>query len=397
MADEELMLLVRRADPRAFALVYDRHCGAAYGLAYRMVGSRGLAEDVVQEAFLALWRGASRYDGARGSVRSWVLGIVHNRAIDALRRTLVHEKRRASDEGLDRTVPAEERTEVEAVRNDDARFVRAAMDTLPTDQRRVVELAYFSGYTHTEIAEVIDVPLGTVKGRMRLGLSKLRDELGARGGDPVSEEDDRLRDEAAAWVLGALDNTEAAEFVRRMEASPEVRREVAELQEAADALPFSVVAGRASAGAARPDHVRRRVRGRAAARHGRARRPPVPPPTPWWRSLLRPLPVAAFACVLLLAGVAAGLLIGGGGSESVAHGGRAGHRRRHRERQRAGRDRRRPARSSSSTACGPRAPVTCTRCGTSTTGRRTRSRPERCSTSTAPARAPRRCPAGSTT
>jgi RNA polymerase sigma-70 factor, ECF subfamily len=184
MADEELMLLVRRADPRAFALVYDRHCGAAYGLAYRMVGSRGLAEDVVQESFLALWRGASRYDGARGSVRSWVLGIVHNRAIDALRRTLVHEKRRASDEGLDRTLPAEERTEVEAVRNDDARFVRAAMDTLPTDQRRVVELAYFSGYTHTEIAEVIDVPLGTVKGRMRLGLSKLRDELGREGVTP---------------------------------------------------------------------------------------------------------------------------------------------------------------------------------------------------------------------
>jgi RNA polymerase sigma-70 factor, ECF subfamily len=184
MADEELMLLVRRADPRAFGLVYDRHSGAAYGLAYRMVGSRGLAEDVVQEAFLALWRGASRYDGARGSVRSWVLGIVHNRAIDALRRTLVHERRRASDEGLDRTVPADERTELEAVRNDDARFVRAAMDTLPVDQRRVVELAYFSGFTHTEIAEVVDVPLGTVKGRMRLGLRKLRDELHREGVTP---------------------------------------------------------------------------------------------------------------------------------------------------------------------------------------------------------------------
>jgi len=148
------------------------------------VGTRGLAEDVVQEAFLALWRGAARYDGARGSVRSWVLGIVHNRAIDALRRTLVHERRRASDEGLERTMAAEERTDTEAVRNDDARFVRAAMDTLPPDQRRVVELAYFSGYTHTEIAEVVDVPLGTVKGRMRLGLRKLRDELGREGVTP---------------------------------------------------------------------------------------------------------------------------------------------------------------------------------------------------------------------
>ena len=146
-----------------------------------MVGSRGLAEDVVQESFLALWRGASRYDGARGSVRSWVLGIVHNRAIDALRRTLVHEKRRASDEGLDRTVPAEERTEVEAVRNDDARFVRAAMDTLPdrpAARRRARLLQWL--HAHRD-RRVIDVPLGTVKGRMRLGLRKLRDELGERG------------------------------------------------------------------------------------------------------------------------------------------------------------------------------------------------------------------------
>ena len=94
---------------------------------------------------------------ARGSVRSWVLGIVHNRAIDALRRTLVHERRRASDEGLDRTVASVERTDAEAISNEDARFVRAALDALPPDQRRVVELAYFSGYTHTEIAEAIDV------------------------------------------------------------------------------------------------------------------------------------------------------------------------------------------------------------------------------------------------
>jgi RNA polymerase sigma-70 factor (ECF subfamily) len=184
MADEELMVLVRRADPRAFALVYDRHSSAAFGLAYRMVGTRGLAEDVVQDAFLALWRGAARYDAARGSVRSWVLSIVHNRAIDALRRTLVHERRRASDEGLERTVPADERTETEVVRNDDARFVRAALDTLPPDQRRVVELAYFSGYTHTEIADAIDAPLGTVKGRMRLGLLKLRHELAREGVTP---------------------------------------------------------------------------------------------------------------------------------------------------------------------------------------------------------------------
>jgi RNA polymerase sigma-70 factor, ECF subfamily len=184
LADEELMRLVRRADSKAFALVYDRHCDAAFGLAYRMVGTRGLAEDVVQEAFLALWRGAQRYDAARGSVRSWILGIVHNRAIDALRRTLVHERRRASDEGLDRTVASAEQTEAQVISGDDARFVRAALDVLPPDQRRVVELAYFSGYTHTEIAEAIDAPLGTVKGRMRLGLQRMRRELDREGVAP---------------------------------------------------------------------------------------------------------------------------------------------------------------------------------------------------------------------
>ena len=184
MADEELMHLARGADPRAFALIYDRHCAAAFGLAYRMVGSRGLAEDVVQEAFLSLWRAGARYDSQRGSVRTWILGIVHNRAIDALRRTLVHERRRASDEGLERTAPSDDRTDTEVLRGDDARFVRRALETLPAEQRRVLELAYFSGWSQTEIAEAIDIPLGTVKGRMRLGLRKLRDELDREGVTP---------------------------------------------------------------------------------------------------------------------------------------------------------------------------------------------------------------------
>src|SRR3954470_13540635 len=100
LADEDLMHLVARADPQAFEILYERHSGAAFSLAYRMVGSRGVAEDVVQEAFLNLWRSGARYERTRGSVRTWVLGIVHHRAIDALRRATVHEKRRASDEGL---------------------------------------------------------------------------------------------------------------------------------------------------------------------------------------------------------------------------------------------------------------------------------------------------------
>jgi RNA polymerase sigma-70 factor, ECF subfamily len=176
-ADEDLMLLVRRGDADAFQVVYERHATAAFSLAYRMVGARSAAEDVVQEAFLALWRSGGRYDRARGSVRSWILGIVHNRAIDALRRHAVHERRRAYDETAAERLDAGDRTDVEAVRRGEADQVRGALEGLPADQRRVIELAYFSGYTHTEIAEMLAMPLGTVKGRMRLGLEKLRTRL----------------------------------------------------------------------------------------------------------------------------------------------------------------------------------------------------------------------------
>src|SRR3954451_16188851 len=95
------MQLVREGDAAAFEVVYERHSTAAFSLAYRMTGKRAIAEDVVQEAFLSLWRSGARYDRAGGSVRTWTLGIVHNRAIDALRRNMVHDKRRACDEGID--------------------------------------------------------------------------------------------------------------------------------------------------------------------------------------------------------------------------------------------------------------------------------------------------------
>jgi RNA polymerase sigma-70 factor (ECF subfamily) len=181
LADEELMQLLRRGDARAFEVVYDRHASAAFSLAYRMVGLRATAEEVVQEAFLALWRSNARYDRSRGSVRTWILGIVHNRAIDALRRAMVHDRRRASDEGLEERFETGERTDAEVARRDEAREVRTALDTLPADQLRVIELAYFGGFTHTEIAAMTDEPLGTVKGRMRLGLAKMRDQLGSLG------------------------------------------------------------------------------------------------------------------------------------------------------------------------------------------------------------------------
>ena len=172
------MQLVGEGSPRAFELLYDRHGGAAFSLAYRMVGDRVMAEDISQEAFLSIWRSRMRYDASRGSVRTWVLGIVHNRAIDALRRSMVHDRRRASDEGIEERFEARERTEVEAARRDEARDVRQALGTLPAEQWKVIELAYFGGFTHSEIAAMLDTPIGTVKGRMRLGLEKLRGQLG---------------------------------------------------------------------------------------------------------------------------------------------------------------------------------------------------------------------------
>lgn len=177
LADEELMQLVRQGDARAFETIYDRHGGAAFSLAYRMVGNRAMAEDVTQEAFLSIWRSRLRYEAERGSVRTWVLGIVHHRTIDALRRNLVHERRRTSAEGIEERQEAPERTDVEAARREDARTVRAALETLPAQQTRVIELAYFGGFTHTQIAEMLGLPIGTVKGRMRLGLDKLHRQL----------------------------------------------------------------------------------------------------------------------------------------------------------------------------------------------------------------------------
>jgi RNA polymerase sigma-70 factor, ECF subfamily len=178
LADEDLMQLVRRGQASAFEVLYERHSQAAFSLAYRMAGSRGVAEDVVQEAFLAIWRSGGRYERSRGSVRTWLLGIVHNRAIDALRRSFVHDKRRASDEGLEEMLETGERTDVEAARHEEAATVRAALEHLPADQSQVIELAYFGGFTHTEIADMLQTPIGTIKGRMRLGLQKMRHALG---------------------------------------------------------------------------------------------------------------------------------------------------------------------------------------------------------------------------
>ena len=174
LADEDLLELLAAGDSRALEVIFDRHSGPAFSLAFRMCGRQTMAEDIVQEAFLSLWRSGARYDPTRGSVRSWVLTAVRNRAIDAFRRESVTASRDVADDEAAARLPALERTDSEVERREDARRIRVALQELPAEQRQVIELAYFGGFTHTEIARMLDLPAGTVKGRMRLGLTKLR-------------------------------------------------------------------------------------------------------------------------------------------------------------------------------------------------------------------------------
>jgi RNA polymerase sigma-70 factor (ECF subfamily) len=178
LADEELMPLVGRKDPEAFEVLYDRHGGVAYSLANRIVGNRAAAEEVTQEAFISVWRSGARFDAARGSVRSWLLSVVRNRAIDFLRsKAGKAPKLDFDDDSALEQRPAAERTEEEALRRETAGEIRGALGKLPGEQSKVIELAYFGGFSHSEIAEILSLPMGTVKGRMRLGLEKIRGEL----------------------------------------------------------------------------------------------------------------------------------------------------------------------------------------------------------------------------
>ncbi len=178
MADEDLMALAQRDDLEAFELLYERHKRVAYSLARRIVGSGGNADDVVQETFISVWRSIERYDPKRASVRTWLMRIVHRRAIDNLRSQTVHSKRRADGEDLlDDVVSGEPAPDTQALQQELSDNVREVLVDLPGEQRTVIELAYFNGFTHSEIAEMLNEPIGTVKGRMRLGLEKMRGVL----------------------------------------------------------------------------------------------------------------------------------------------------------------------------------------------------------------------------
>ena len=173
LADEDLMSLMEGGDEEAFAALYDRHSRAAYSLSYRMMGDRQAAEDLTQDAFLKVWRSAGGYRSERGSVRTWILSIAHNRGIDQLRSLA---SRRRTQDRVEQSAPRSQPSEAfaETWRNRQREQIREALSTLPEEQLKILELAYFSGYTHVEIADLLDLPLGTVKGRLRLGLKKIK-------------------------------------------------------------------------------------------------------------------------------------------------------------------------------------------------------------------------------
>lgn len=171
--DAQLMALIQLDRTDAFAALYDRHAPSVYRHAYRYVRNGALAEDVTQETFVRAWRSRDQFSDARGSARGWLLAIAGHRALDSLRH------RSCRDEALDATfdVPGPDDTGAEVLRRERADAVATALLELPTDQRTVIELAYDNGLSQTEIARRLGVPLGTVKGRARLGLRRLRVEL----------------------------------------------------------------------------------------------------------------------------------------------------------------------------------------------------------------------------
>lgn len=180
LADEELLESVRDGYDRAFEVLYDRHSRVAWSLAMRLLHDRQAAEDLVQEAFLGVWRGSASYRPGAGSVRTWLLSIVHHRAVDRLRQGAAIQRRQAALEEVASTEShsAPDTADV-ALGHVQAAQIRSALADVPDDQQHVLELAYYGGYTHDEIAQLLALPLGTVKSRMRLGLERVRRNVGA--------------------------------------------------------------------------------------------------------------------------------------------------------------------------------------------------------------------------
>ena len=175
--DEELLAAIARGDERALAELYDRFGRIAYGLALRVVRDPALAQDAVQDAFLAAWRTAAAFDARRGRAQTWLLTLVHRRAVDIVRR----EDRRRGEQLEDAPIASGTSTDEEASVREQRRAVQAALAQLPADQREALELSYYGGLTQSELAERLGIPLGTVKSRVFAGLARLRDLLGETG------------------------------------------------------------------------------------------------------------------------------------------------------------------------------------------------------------------------
>jgi RNA polymerase sigma-70 factor, ECF subfamily len=170
LSDEALIENVARSDDAALAELYDRYGRVAYGLALRVLRDPSLAEDAVQEAFLHVWRSAGRFEAGRAKVGTWVLTFVHRRAVDLVRR----EERRRTEEAEAVPTPSAPGADEDADRRSKREIVQDALRRLPPEQREAIELAYYGGYTQSELAERLGEPLGTIKSRMFTGLQRLR-------------------------------------------------------------------------------------------------------------------------------------------------------------------------------------------------------------------------------
>jgi len=175
ISDEELVAAIAGKDIHALEVFYDRHRVLAYSLAYRTLSDASDAEDVVQEAFTSVWRSSKTYSPTRASARSWLLTVVHHRCIDKLRGRQSRPIPAPLAEG--ETIPSNTDVWREVAEGLTADNVRSALQSLPEDQRKTIELAYFGGHSQSQIARSMSVPLGTVKGRMRIALHKLRSLL----------------------------------------------------------------------------------------------------------------------------------------------------------------------------------------------------------------------------
>ena len=177
LSDEALVALVGRGDDDALGALYDRFARIAYGLALRILRDRALAEDAVQDAFLAVWRSASTFAADRSKPSTWILTFVHRRAVDLVRR----EERRRADPLEVAADPAGGAADEEAALRSKRRAVQEALRRLPDEQREALELAYYGGFSQSELAERLGQPLGTIKSRMFSGLARLRDLLADAG------------------------------------------------------------------------------------------------------------------------------------------------------------------------------------------------------------------------